>query len=84
MHSDMIDVVWSNFVMILNQFYNFRINQDGSLSLSQDAWTIHQCLLHQSSLPSKRPNFSEQNLGNNHWISSVMCNPWVLVFQDTR
>ena len=43
---EMYDIVQSDFVALLNKFYNFMINQEGSLNLANDAWVIHHLLIH--------------------------------------
>ena len=48
--SDMYNIVQSDFVAILNKFYNFMINQEGSLNLAKDAWVIHRFLMLRSNL----------------------------------
>ena len=60
------------------------INQEGSLDLAKDAWATPKFLTNQANLLCKRFIFFEQNLGDSHWVSSVMCNPWVSVLLDIK
>jgi len=46
----MIDVVWSDFVKILNDFYNSMINMKECFDDERAAWNIHQFLMDQLNL----------------------------------
>ena len=82
--TDAFDVIRSDIVTIVTNFYNLMMDQTGSFTRSKDAWQIHRFLSLRKALLQNRFLFFEQNVGNTHWMSSCMCNPWFSVLQWKR
>ena len=82
--TEMFDVVWSDFVKILNDFYNSMINMKECFDDERAAWNIHQFFMDQLSLLNNCFIFFEQNKGGIYWISSCLCNPWFYVLLNIK
>ena len=51
------------------------------LFIAEQAWNIHQFLMNHPNLLNKWFICLEQNVDNNHWISTCLCNPWFHIIQ---
>ena len=79
--TDAFDVIRSDIVTIVTNFYNLMMDQTGLFMKSKDAWQIHLFLSLRRSLLQNQFLFFEQNEEKKHWTSSCICNPWFSVLQ---
>lgn len=82
--SDSFEVIQSDFLQTVCNFYVVMMGTGGPMSTAQNAWSIHRFLLKNVLLLFKRFVFFDQNEGNQHWINTCLCNPWFILLKDWK
>ena len=82
--SDSFEVIQSNFLEVVTEFYQMMINADGTQSRVKAAFEIHRFLVKKHTFLFKRFLFFSINCQRQHWIMNCLCNPWMFLLKDWR
>jgi len=83
--SDSFDVVQSDFLKIVMDFYKTMMKADGTRGGVEYAFDIHRFLMVKHKFLFKRFIFFQINLEEQkHWIMSCLCNPWMFVLKEWK
>ena len=82
--SDSFEVVQSDFLKIVMDFYETMMKADGTRSGVEYAFDIHCFLMNKHTFLFKQFIFFQINLGGKHWIMQCLCNPWMFVLKDWK
>ena len=84
--SETYEILQSDFLMVIKDFYDLMMfpKDQKEHRTGQEAWKIHKFLMTYPDILFKQFLFFHQNIDNNPWMISCMCNPWFFLFKEKK
>ena len=82
--SQSIEIIRSDFMDVVKVFYEAMMDNKNVTSHLSDGFNIHCYLMNKVGILQKRFIIFLMNIGNQHWVTSICCNPWYFLAKNMR